>query len=228
MLEGINSLYNQSKPSVYKFGGRLRCRRPAEWLLSVCILVLGLMFFGGKAEAAFTTIIIDAGHGGHDLGASRSLIYEKHLNLDVARRLERTLKESGFRTVLTRKTDDFIPLSTRSANANKYRNAIFVSIHFNWSWKSKVTGVETFYRSSSSRNLATYIQNHLIKQIGCTNRGVKTANFSVLRKTRHPAVLVEGGFVSNKGERSSMLDPRYRQVVADSIARGILEYRKKR
>ena len=91
-----------------------------------------------------------------------------------------------------------------------------------------MTGVETFYRSSSSRNLATYIQNHLIKQIGCTNRGVKTANFSVLRKTRHPAVLVEGGFVSNKGERSSMLDPRYRQVVADSIARGILEYRKKR
>ncbi|MCF6313076.1 MAG: N-acetylmuramoyl-L-alanine amidase [Verrucomicrobiales bacterium] len=191
--------------------------------------LLALVFFLGTmgAEAGFKTVIIDAGHGGHDLGASRSLIYEKHLNLDVARRLERTLRESGFRTVLTRSTDTFIPLSARSAKANKYRNAIFVSIHFNWSWKSKVTGIETFYRSSTSRNLASYIQRQLIGKIGCTNRGVKSANFSVLRKTRHPAVLVEGGFVSNKSERVSMLDARYRQVVADSIARGILEYRKK-
>jgi len=178
------------------------------------------------AEAAFTTVVIDPGHGGHDLGASRSLIYEKHLNLDVARRLERTLQESGFRTVLTRGNDEFIPLTTRSAMANKYRNAIFVSIHFNWSWKSQVTGIETFYRSSSSRSLADYIHKQVIQQIGCTNRGVKTANFSVLRNTRHTAVLVEGGFVSNKGERSSMLDPHYRQVLADSIARGILQYRR--
>jgi len=225
MFEGTNRL-NEKRLAVLRssrlklFGGRFVFGL-SLWLLC---LIAGI----GKAEAAFTTVIIDAGHGGHDLGASRSLIYEKHLNLDVARRLERTLRESGFRTVLTRSTDDFIPLSTRSAKANKYRNAIFVSIHFNWSWKSKVTGVETFYRSSSSRNLANYIQRQLVRKIGCTNRGVKTANFSVLRKTRHPAVLVEGGFVSNKGERSSMLDPRYRQVVADSIARGILEYRKKR
>ena len=85
--------------------------------MAALLLALILVLWTGKASAAFTTIIIDPGHGGHDLGASRSLIYEKHLNLDVARRLERTLKESGFRTVLTRKTDDFIPLSTRSARA---------------------------------------------------------------------------------------------------------------
>lgn len=192
----------------------------------VCLAVF-FFFLAIDAEAGFKTVIIDAGHGGHDLGASRSLIYEKHLNLDVARRLERTLRESGFRTVLTRSTDNFVPLSARSAKANKYRNAIFVSIHFNWSWKSKITGIETFYRSSTSRNLASYIQKQLIGKIGCTNRGVKSANFSVLRKTRHPAVLVEGGFVSNKSERGSMRDARYRQVVADSIARGILEYLKK-
>jgi len=228
MLESADMLKTELKPLAPETSLDFRSKHCARFLLPLCILALSLVFLTGRAEAAFTTVIIDAGHGGHDLGASRSLIYEKHLNLDVARRLERTLQESGFRTVLTRKTDDFIPLSTRSARANKYRNAIFISIHFNWSWKSKVTGIETFYRSSTSRNLASYIQNQLVKQVGCTNRGVKTANFSVLRKTRHPAVLVEGGFVSNKGERSSMLDPRYRQVVADSIARGILEYRKKR
>jgi len=207
---------------------KLRSKSGGRLLVLTSIVVLCSMLLSSKVSAAFTTVIIDPGHGGHDLGASRSLIYEKHLNLDVARRLERTLKESGFRTVLTRKTDDFIPLSTRSARANKYRNAIFISIHFNWSWKSRVTGIETFYRSSSSHSLASYIQRQLVRQIGCTNRGVKTANFSVLRKTRHPAILVEGGFVSNRGERSSMLDPKYRQVLADSIARGILEYRRKR
>jgi len=63
------------------------------------VCLAGFFFFGLiDAEAGFKTVIIDAGHGGHDLGASRSLIYEKHLNLDVARRLERTLRESGFRT----------------------------------------------------------------------------------------------------------------------------------
>jgi len=221
-------LNNQMMPSrsVFIFG--VRSGYCGKFLMGACLVALGLMFLTSGVQAAFTTVIIDPGHGGQDLGASRSLIYEKHLNLDVARRLERTLRESGFRTVLTRASDEFIPLSTRSARANKYRNAIFISIHFNWSWKSKITGIETFYRSSSSHNLADYIQRQLVRQIGCTNRGVKTANFSVLRKTRHPAVLVEGGFVSNRGERSSMLDPRYRQVVADSIARGILEYRRKR
>ena len=228
MFEGTKILNDQLKPSAWDSRSKLRFSGYGRFRTAACMLVLWMMSMPGKAGAAFTTIIIDPGHGGHDLGASRSLIYEKHLNLDVARRLERTLQASGFRTVLTRKTDDFIPLSTRSARANKYRNAIFISIHFNWSWKSRVTGIETFYRSSSSHSLASYIQRQLVRQIGCTNRGVKTANFSVLRKTRHPAILVEGGFVSNKGERSSMLDPRYRQVLADSIARGILEYRRRR
>jgi N-acetylmuramoyl-L-alanine amidase len=220
MLEGNHMLKIQGAPS---FGNP----RSAKALLSLCVFAVVFTLLVGRAGAAFTTVVIDPGHGGHDLGASRSLIYEKHLNLDVARRLERTLRESGFRTVLTRSSDEFIPLTTRSAIANKYRNAIFISIHFNWSWKSKVTGVETFYRSSSSRSLADSIHEQVIQQIGCTNRGVKTANFSVLRNTSHAAVLVEGGFVSNKEERSSMLDPRYRQVLADSIARGILQYRRK-
>ncbi len=64
----------------------------------------------------------------------------------------------------------------------------------------------------------------LIKHIGASNRGVKTANFSVLRRTRHPAVLVEGGFISNSKERSALTDPKYRQVVADSVARGIMQF----
>lgn len=186
----------------------------------------GLLLLGAAPAFALPTIIIDAGHGGHDLGADESLVYEKHINLDVARRLQRSLEELGFRTVLTRETDDFIPLDTRASIANKQRNAIFVSVHFNSSWKTKVSGIETFHYDSKSRELAAMVQRYLIKNVGAEDRGVKTASFVVLRKTRHPAVLVEGGFVSNDKERDAMMDPLYRQVIADSVARGVVDYAK--
>lgn len=184
-----------------------------------------------SATAAFAgkpVIVIDAGHGGHDLGANDSLVYEKHVNLDVSRRLKRTLQEAGYRVVMTRETDQFIPLTTRAEIANRQSNALFVSVHFNSSWKTGVTGIETFYMGSTSKAFASYVQSQLIRSIGSTDRGVKTANFAVLRRTRHPSVLIEGGFVSNDRERSAMLDPKYRQVVADSIARGLLDFDRRR
>lgn len=177
----------------------------------------------GSSLHAAKTVVIDPGHGGHDLGAADSYVYEKHINLDVARRLERTLQEAGFKTVLTRSSDEFIELSERSAIANRYRNSIFVSIHFNSSYKPTAIGIETYYRSSESEKLASLVHREIIKSIGATDRGVKTANFAVLKNTRSPAILVEGGFVSNKSDRDAMMDPVYRQVIADSIARAIIE-----
>lgn len=195
-------------------------------LLFVPLLAVLTFSFITQANA-FTTVVIDAGHGGKDFGASDSLVYEKHINLDVARRLELVLKEAGFRTVLIRTKDKYVDLTERSTIANRYRNAVFVSIHFNSSWKTSALGIETFYRSSKGQKFAGMIQRELIKNIGAVDRGVKTANFSVLRRTRHPAVLVEGGFVSNNRERSAMLDPRFRQTVAESIARGIMQYNRR-
>jgi len=195
-------------------------------LLFVPLLAVLTFSFITQANA-FTTVVIDAGHGGKDFGASDSLVYEKHINLDVARRLELVLKEAGFRTVLIRTKDKYVDLTERSTIANRYRNAVFVSIHFNSSWKTSALGIETFYRSSKGQKFAGMIQRELIKNIGAVDRGVKTANFSVLRRTRHPAVLVEGGFVSNSKERSAMLDPRFRQTVAESIARGIIQYNRR-
>ncbi|MDA7673373.1 N-acetylmuramoyl-L-alanine amidase [Verrucomicrobiales bacterium] len=198
---------------------------PLQWLA----FALALATFSFSAKAGnFSTVIIDAGHGGHDLGANQSLVYEKHLNLDVARRLERSLKQLGIKTVMIRTSDRFVPLNTRAAIANRHRNAVYVSVHFNSSYKNKVTGIETFYKSSAGRSLATYVQRELIGTLRAKDRGVKTANFAVLKKTRHPAVLVEGGFISNKQERSVMMDPRYRQGVVDSIVRGLMKYKNAR
>lgn len=191
------------------------------------LLTLALLFLTAAPAFAFRTVIIDPGHGGRDLGAADSYVYEKHINLDVSRRLERALKEAGFKTVMTRTRDEFISLSERSSRANRYRNAVFVSVHFNSAYRTSALGIETFYRSSKAEKFATLVQRELIKNVGATDRGIKTGNFSVLRNTKHPAILVEGGFISNKTERSAMMDPLYRQVVADSIARGIIQYNRR-
>jgi len=192
--------------------------------ISPFLVVGALLCIGASSVSAVQTVVIDPGHGGADLGAADSYVYEKHINLDVARRLERSLKDAGFKTIMTRSKDEFIALSERSAIANRSRNAIFVSIHFNSSYRLAALGIETFYRSSESGKLAELVQKELIKNVRATDRGVKTANFAVLRNTKHPAVLVEGGFVSNKEERSAMCDPIYRQVVADSIARAVVSF----
>ena len=200
--------------------------KPQSTLLSLALFAL-FTFSGASSALAFKTVIIDPGHGGRDLGAADSYVYEKHINLDVARRLERALQQAGFKTIMTRTKDQFIALSERSSKANRYRNAIFVSVHFNSAYRTSAMGIETFYRSSNSEKFAQLVQRELIKNIGATDRGVKTGNFSVLRKTKHPSILVEGGFISNKTERSAMLEAQYRQVVADSIARGILQMKRK-
>jgi N-acetylmuramoyl-L-alanine amidase len=187
-------------------------------------LFAAIFLSGAGSVMAFSTVVIDPGHGGADLGAADSYVYEKHINLDVARRLERSLKDAGFKTVMTRSKDEFIALSERSSIANRQRNAIFVSVHFNSSYRTAALGIETFYRSSNSEELAGLVQKELIKNCRATDRGVKTANFAVLRNTKHPSVLVEGGFVSNKEERSAMCDPLYRQIVADSIARAVVAF----
>lgn len=191
-------------------------------LLQILLLLIFALVAG--SAGAIQTVVIDPGHGGADLGAADSYVYEKHINLDVARRLERSLKEAGFKTIMTRTKDEFIALSERSSIANRARNAIFVSVHFNSSYRTAALGIETFFRSAESQKLAGAIQKELIKNTKATDRGVKTGNFAVLRNTKHPAVLVEGGFVSNKDERSAMCDPLYRQIVADSIARAVVQY----
>src|ERR1700681_4863216 len=130
-----------------------------------------------------TTVVVDAGHGGKDNGAYRRYGgAEKSATLDVATRLAAKLRESQFRTVMTRSSDVFVPLDERAAISNSQKNAIFVSVHFNDSRRRGIHGFETYYHSLVARNLAYRIQQRLVTIPGSANRGVKTANFRVLRK----------------------------------------------
>ncbi len=175
---------------------------------------------------AFDTVILDAGHGDHDRGAAIGYVYEKHLALDTTRRVEALLKKAGLKVVMTRSTDVFIPLKDRAAAGNRHGNAIFVSIHYNYS-RSGGAGIESFYYNPSSYRLAAYVQAYLYKRTHLVNRKVKHASFYVLRNTtRNPAVLVECGFISNSEERARMMTGSFRNLVAEGIAQGIVAYRK--
>jgi len=184
------------------------------------------LIFGMLTMSAwgFGTVVIDAGHGGNDRGGSWGKVYEKHLALDTAFRLERYLKMKGYRVVMTRKTDKYLSLSTRSVIANKYKNAIFVSIHINKASRTGAAGIETFYYGSEGRKLGAAIQDKMVSKVKVENRGLKYASFSVLRKTKIPAILTEIGFVSNYGDRQRLKSGHYRDAIAKAIADGIAKY----
>src|ERR1043165_2595564 len=173
---------------------------------------------------SFTTVVVDAGHGGKDNGAFRRFGgAEKNATLDVATRLAAKLRESQFRVVMTRSSDVFVELDERAAISNRQKNAIFVSVHFNDSGRRGIRGFETYYRSPVARPLAYRIQEQIMTLPGAVNRGVKTANFRVLRKAAYPAVLVECGFLSNRKEGAAARSANRRDDLADQIAEAIVD-----
>lgn len=168
------------------------------------------------------TIVVDAGHGGFDRGGvPGQRIAEKDKTLDVALRLRRILQADGYRVVMTRDRDVFIPLGTRTSIANAYRGASFVSIHFNCSSRAGANGIETYYYRSDSAGLAASIHRNVVAGAPTENRGIRRRGFFVLRRTAIPSVLVECGFLTNPTEGRLAQTDSYRQRLAEQIARGI-------
>ncbi|MBK1833276.1 N-acetylmuramoyl-L-alanine amidase family protein [Roseibacillus ishigakijimensis] len=191
---------------------------------SIARTLVLLVLSGLLSVVSGKTIIIDAGHGGHDIGGHYGKVYEKHLALDTAMRLEYYLKRKGYRTVMIRDTDRFVPLAERSRIANKYRDAIFISIHYNYTWKSHVQGLETFYCGSHSRALAEACHQGMQGEVRAADRGVKYARYHVIRHCKHPSILIEGGFLSHSGERQKVMKGSYRDQLVRGIVDGIVRY----
>jgi N-acetylmuramoyl-L-alanine amidase len=168
------------------------------------------------------TVVIDAGHGGYDRGGiPGQRVSEKDMTLDVARRLKNVLESSGYRVVMTRNSDVFVPLGTRCAIANSYRNAIFVSVHFNSATRRGASGIETYFYSRDSLSLASAIHHYVAGGAPSDNRGVRRRGYFVLRRTNMPAVLVECGFLTNPTEAAYAQNASYRQKLAEAIASGV-------
>jgi N-acetylmuramoyl-L-alanine amidase len=167
----------------------------------------------------------------------RTVLMEKDVNLDIGLRLDAWLRANGARTLLTRTQDlaggdrpyttEGADLRARTDAANAARVDIFVSIHNNAMSSRAGSGTETFhyhYSSAASRTLASAVQTKMVEVLGIPDRGVKTAGFYVLRHTRMPAILVEGGFLTNAGDVLLLADPAVRQRLAEAIGRGIAVY----
>lgn len=209
------------RPGFPKSLARLAMKRPGFLL----ILVFSALVLASFPARAISTVVVDAGHGGHDRGgAPGQRVAEKPYTLDVAQRLATTLRASGFRVVLTRDGDYFIGLRQRCDIANVQPNAVFVSVHFNGAPRTAADGVETYYYSSQSAGLAASVHRRVLQATGLEDRHVRRRGFFVIRRTIIPSILVEPGFLSNPQTADRVSNsPVYRQKLADAIARGIMD-----
>ena len=194
--------------------------------LSIVILTCGTSSAAQASRdsqsGSSTIVVIDAGHGGFDRGGiPGQKIPEKEMTLDVAQRLKSVLTANGYRVVMTRESDVFVPLPTRVAIANSYRNAIFVCIHFNSTQRAGADGIETYFYSRDSLPLASAVHYFVAGGAPSPNRGVRRRGYYVLRKTKVPAVLVECGFLTNPTEAAYAQNATYQQKLAEEIAAGI-------
>lgn len=178
-------------------------------------------------------IVLDAGHGGTDEGAKVNAFMEKKIALTTTLLTKKHLEEIGYRVVMTRSRDVFLPLPRRVSIANKTKGSLFVSIHFNSSPSAEAHGIEIFYfdskemwRTKASKRLANCILGRVVNHTDALSRGVKRGNFHVIRETDMPAVLVEGGFMTNREERGKLRDKEYLDRLAIGIAQGIDRYMK--
>ena len=206
--------------------------------------------FESPPNPPFAIVVLDPGHGGQDSGTSKNGMVEKNLTLDVAHRVERLLQGRGLVVALTRADDTYVSLQDRATMANNQPESVFVSIHFDEGGRSAATGIETYYaahpvslpeqiaswlpflrRTSTeppnveSQSLAAAIQETVVARTQSINRGTRPQQFYVIANVHHPAVLVEGGFLTNKEDVVRLANADYREQMAAGIAEGILRYR---
>lgn len=194
-------------------------------------------------------IVIDPGHGGEP--GSRSVVggkTEKELTLDWALRTRALLTGHGWHVYLTRTNDVEVPLTNRVAFAEKMHADLFVSLHFNSLPNSAQCGMETYCTTPAgmpsnlvrgpeelspqpnnafdAENLcwALQFQHELVKATHAVDRGVRRARFlAVLRTQKRPAILIEGGYLSNRREATQIISAAYRQKLAQAVAQAILK-----
>lgn len=180
-------------------------------------------------------VVLDAGHGGKDPGASGAYLAEKTVNLDVVLQAGQILTAKGVKVVYTRQDDTYLSLDDISNIANFCNASVFVSVHCNASTKSEPSGTETFcyypiddpqlYLQKDERyNLALSLQQALVASLGRIDRGVKEYNLAVLRETTMPSALTELAFISNPTEEALLQQPQFRSRAAQAIADAIYGY----
>ncbi len=172
------------------------------------------------------TLILDAGHGGNDVGTGDSDYYEKNINMDIVKQMKEMLEYCGVHVILTRDGDETVELAERSAMANESGADWFVSIHCNYCEEdASVGGLECYYWFDSMEGKA--FAEKIVEVAGESGeiavRGTKTEDFHVLRETNIAAVLVETGYISNKEDKANLYDAEYQKTLSLYLVKGIIE-----
>lgn len=225
-------------------------RRIAVTLMTLVLFLLVLLLSFGFAKFLFTRnhdlsaiskeiqlpwnlsfgtvdIVLDAGHGGKDQGASSKDVLEKDINLKIVQKTQKLLEDAGYKVGMVREDDTFVKLGERAEYANKKEAQVFVSIHCNSSESGEGNGIETYYaeeKTENSQPLAQLIQENVILQTNARDREARTADYAVISLTDMPAALVEVGFLSDADERSLLQQDSYQDLLARGIADGIISY----
>ena len=218
--------------------------------LLIVILFLGIAKIGSNTVTVINqqqsvkrshTIIIDAGHGGIDGGATSCTgILESHINLEIALCLEDLFHLLGYDTVMIRKTDESIytqgntiasqkvsDLKERVRIVNETPGSFLISIHQNTFSDSRYNGAQVFYpKAGDSQKIAQAIQKELIKQLNpSSNRKAKSAKgVYLMDNINRPGVLIECGFISNREEEAMLRDPVYQRRICSVIASAVSTY----
>lgn len=172
-------------------------------------------------------IVIDAGHGGGDVGSIREGINEKDINLSIAQKVQQLLEQQGATVIMTRAYDQDLSLEARTKISNDSKADLFVSIHQNAIEDNVTHGIETWFEEAKieSRKLAECVQASVIEATNGKDRGTKShESFYVTQNTKAPSVLVECGFISSDTERMLLKDSTYQDHLARGIVKGISQY----
>ncbi|MFA6119359.1 MAG: N-acetylmuramoyl-L-alanine amidase [Parachlamydiales bacterium] len=182
-------------------------------------------------------IILDAGHGGLDKGAKIRYPYleEKRLAMTTVLFTKKYLEQYGYKVLLTRDKDYFVPLKKRVDRANNLNAEIFVSVHFNSCPNKLANGIEIYFHDSNenksktkhSKNLANCVLTDLIKNTSANSRGIRKGDFVVVKETKMPSILIEAGFLTNSQERDNIRKKTYLEKISLGIAEGIDNFIKK-
>ena len=178
-------------------------------------------------------VVIDPGHGGEDLGATKGDLYEKELNLDISLKMGKLLKKLGINVIYTRDKDIDVGLDERVNIANNIDAALFISVHNNYMPNDAgYKGTETLYctpvntdeKKMDGQKLASIVQNKLVSTLKTVDNGtIYRPNLVVLRKTNMPAVIAEVAYMSNSSDRAKLTDDGFRQKAAEALTEAVID-----
>jgi N-acetylmuramoyl-L-alanine amidase len=208
-----------------------------------------LLWPARRAGSRFNHICLDAGHGGRDTGNREGGRFEKDYTLAMARELAAQLRKAGYKVFLTRSWDTWVELDERAEAARQRGAQLFISLHFNAAASSEARGAEVYcltpahtastnargegadtgtlpgnLQNDANLQLAYQLQRSLVSRLDLEDRGVRRARWAVLRPAHVPAVLVEGGFMSNPAEMKKIASSAWRRQLAEALVAGVKNY----